>query len=87
MKVEAIELSCKNTAKDSTQVIGNFSWVVIKAFNPLCSLIPLLGSFYSFRESESLGIWVWYSRHGWGFLMVVYEFMVWFEFAVTANEV
>lgn len=48
MKVEAIELSCQNNAKELIRIIGYFSRVVIKAFNALCSLIPLFCDFYNF---------------------------------------
>ena len=53
MKVEAIELPYKNNTKESTRVIGNFVQVVVKAFNPHRSLIPLFCEFYSF--SAELG--------------------------------
>lgn len=47
------QLNYKNNTKESTRVIGNFVQVVVKAFNPHRSLIPLFCEFYIF--SAGLG--------------------------------
>ena len=59
----------KNNTKESTRVTGNFFQVVIKASNPLCSLITLFCDFYSISEGlgkvNLQGFEIYSSRHGW----------------------